>query len=198
MILLPEIYDRIRIDVSKTNTLAPLLTCKQGDIRSRYLNVTIKSFNEAVKVPQEAKVTINARRPDNAAKAYWGEVNQDGTVTVPINSWMLEVDGILHCDISFLGADGSRLTTCGFNIRVERAVYSAGDVSEAPDSKDIYTELLERVIEIELEIGEKMPNYAIGEGLAVTDDTLCVTLDSDVLIATGEEITEMLSEVFAG
>lgn len=79
------------------------------------------------------------------------------------------------------------------------AIEAAEKAAEATDhAEKVTTELTSLMSDIEQKLSEKMPNYTIGDGLAVTDDTLHVTLDSDVLIATGEEITEMLSEVFTG
>lgn len=91
----------------------------------------------------------------------------------------------------------SLISDCN-NIKSDMVTITAEAVEAADNAKKVTAELTSLMSGIEEKLNEKMPNYTIGDGLAVTDDTIHVTLDSDVLIATGEEITEMLSEVFTG
>lgn len=91
----------------------------------------------------------------------------------------------------------SLISDCN-NIKSDMVTITAEAIEAAENAEKVTTELTSLMSGIEQKLSEKMPNYTIGDGLAVTDDTIHVTLDSDVLIATGEEITEMLSEVFAG
>jgi len=133
---MPEAIFDISADVTRNNRSCRVIA-KQFDVKSRYLRVRITNHGRAVIVPKSAKVIINVRRPDGAAKAFSGVVNPDGTVKVPLHSWALELEGELRCDISVIGTDGSRLTTTSFNVTVERSTYSGDDVSQDPESMDI-------------------------------------------------------------
>lgn len=164
---MPEAIFDISADVNRNNRSCRVIA-KQFDVKSRYLRVRITNHGRAVIVPKSAKVIINVRRPDGAAKAFSGVVNPDGTVKVPLHSWALELEGELRCDISVIGTDGSKLTTTSFNVTVERSTYSGDDVSQDPESMDIITEVL-------TEVNNRMPNYKIGPGLAVSENTLYVT-----------------------
>ena len=91
------------------------------------------------------KVIINAERPDGQSKGFDGEVNEDGTVTVPLHSWMLEMEGSVICDISVIDTeldDNKKLTTTSFTLLVEKAAYGGSDVTNDPQY-DVLVSLLE-------------------------------------------------------
>ncbi len=164
---MPEAIFDISADVTRDNRTCGV-KAKQFDVKSRFLRVHITNRGRAVIVPESSMVTINIRRPDGEAKAFLGTVNPDGTVKVPLTGWALELEGELCCDITIVGADGSKLTTTSFKVTVERSTYSGDDVSNDPESMDIITEIL-------TEVNNRMPNYTLGPGLAVSDNILYVT-----------------------
>lgn len=168
---MPEAIFDITADVGRESR-ASAVAAKQYDRDSRFLRVHILNRGRPITVAQESNVIISVERPDGEAKAFSGEVNPDGSVTVPLNGWALALEGELRCDISIIGADGSRLTTTAFGITVERPSYSGEDVSQDDTSMDIIAEVL-------TEVNNRMPNYKIGPGLAVSDNTLYVTAGSD-------------------
>lgn len=167
---MPEAIFDITADVTHNNRSCRV-TAKQFDSKSRYLKVHITNRGRAVIVPQGCTVLINVKRPDNTAKAFSGSVNPDGTVKVPLNSWALELEGELCCDVSIIGTDGDKLTTTSFNVTVERSTYSGDDISQEPESMDIIAEVFASLNEAK----NKMPNYIIGPGLKVSGNTLYVT-----------------------
>lgn len=164
---MPEAIFDISADVTRDNRLCRVMA-KQFDVKSRFLRVHITNRGRAVIVPESSTVTINVRRPDGEAKAFSGTVNPDGTVKVPLTGWALELEGVLCCDVTIIGSDGSKLTTTSFKVTVERSTYSGEDVSNDPESMDIITEIL-------TEVNNRMPNYTLGPGLAVSNNTLYVT-----------------------
>lgn len=123
------ITKKLRVDVAKKN-LFPLLVAKQGDTGSRYLNVTLLNEGVSFKANPETKVTINARRPDGQSDEFTGSTNGDGTVTVPLDAWILQIAGIVTCDVSLAVGEDNRLTTMIFRVEVQSASYSGSDISQ--------------------------------------------------------------------
>ena len=135
------IYKKLSIDVAENNTFQSIIA-KQYDSKSRF--ITAKLLNEGAElvVPNTAVVTINALRPDNQAQAFAGTVNEDGSVTVPITAWILELDGLVTCDISVIDSTTEeKLTTTAFTISVEAASYSGSDIEE-DENYDILVSLI--------------------------------------------------------
>ena len=87
-----QIVKELRVDVSQPNVFQAIVA-KQHDSNSRFLKITLVDFGVKVEVPNTAKVTINANRPDGASESFKGEANNDGTITVPLAQWMLDIDG---------------------------------------------------------------------------------------------------------
>ena len=142
-----QITKKIALEVSKPNTLK-VIVAKQGDNRSRYLKVTFTNDNKKIEIPPSATAIINALRGDGISKSFAGEVNSDGTVTVPLTSWMLELGGVLECDVSVIDKDGRRLTTSTFIVEVECAACNDDDISE-DENYDILVKLIEDVKELQ-------------------------------------------------
>lgn len=132
----------ITVEVSKPNVFQAI-AAKQNDSNSRFLKVTFVNEGEKIEVPPSAKVTINAERNDGQSNSFFGEVNADGTVTVPIHSWILELPGIVESDISIIEED-SKLTCTTFTLLVEEASHSSGDISDS-EQYDVLTDLINEV-----------------------------------------------------
>ena len=118
-----KIVKSLSLDVSLQNRIQAILA-KQYDKDSRFLKIQLMDEGEPIIVDQSSVVTINASRADNASKAFAGEVNEDGTVTVPITYWMLELDDKVGCDVSVVDAQGRKLSSLNFTIEVEHSNYS--------------------------------------------------------------------------
>lgn len=123
-----QIIQNITVEVAKPNFFQAIVA-KQYDNNSRFLKVTLVHNGNKVEVATTSTVTINAKRNDGNSNSFLGVVNDDSTVTVPINFWMLELKGTLVCDVSVMGADESKLTTTTFVIEVEEAACTNGDIS---------------------------------------------------------------------
>lgn len=122
------IIKEIEVDVSQLNRFAAIVA-KQYDKQSRFLKVTLLNSGERIKVDKASTAVINARREDEVAKTFEGTVNMDGTVTVPLTQWMLQLDGTVKCDISIITANTTVLSTTLFELEVQEAA--------APDDSDI-------------------------------------------------------------
>lgn len=141
-----QIIQKISVDVSKPNFFQAIVA-KQFDSGTRFVKATFIHNNEKVHIEPTATVTINATRSDGSKDSFAGEVNDDGTATLPLTYWMLELVGTVKCDISVLSGD-SRLTSTSFDLEVEKASNNSGDVSE-DESYDVLLSLIERVEAIE-------------------------------------------------
>lgn len=125
-----QITQKISVEVSKPNFFQAIVA-KQFDNDSRFLQVTLINGSEKISVSPTSTVTINAKRNDGTDKSFKGVVNDDGTVTVPLTYWMLELEGRVECDVSVIDTEGSKLTTTNFVVEVERASSNGGDVENA-------------------------------------------------------------------
>lgn len=141
-----EIIKELNIEVSKPNVFQAVVA-KQYDMNTRFIKATFVDNGKKIYIDPNATVSvvINAYRPDGKSKGFKGEVNaDDGTVTVPLHSWMLEQVGTVVCDISVIdveSGDNKKLTTTSFNLIVERAAYGGEDITSDPQY-DILVELL--------------------------------------------------------
>lgn len=147
----------ITVEVSKPN-IFQAIAAKQNDSNSRFLKVTFVNEGEKISITPAAKVTINAIRNDGQSESFFGQINDDGTATLPIHSWILELAGYVSCDVSIL-EEGSKLTCTTFSLLVEEAAHGSEDIlSDA--QYDVLTELVELTsatlteIETKLESGE--------------------------------------------
>lgn len=133
----------ITVDVARENTFQSIIA-KQYDTNSRFLKVTLTNEGEQIFVSPTSTVTVNALREDNSAKSFFGTVNEDGTVTVPLTNWMIELDGTVKCDISVIDSEQRKLTSTSFTINVEAASCSKTDIIE-DENYDILVTLLSDV-----------------------------------------------------
>ncbi len=150
-----KIIQEINLEVAKPN-LFQAVVAKQSDYGSRYLKATFVNNGEKINIEPTLKATINAKRPDGVSKRFDAVVNSDGTVTAPLTSWMLELTGLVTCDISVMTGEG-RLTTTDFSINVNIAACNDDDISNDEDY-DILKELIEQVETLEEEIETKLEN----------------------------------------
>jgi len=141
-----EITKELDVEVTKPNIFQAIVA-KQYDMNTRFLKVTLKDCGNRIDVPltDTTKVVINAERKDGQSKGFDGVINDDGTVTVPLHSWMLELDGTVICDISVIDTaadDNKKLTTTSFTLLVEKAAFGGNDITSDPQF-DVLVALLE-------------------------------------------------------
>lgn len=135
-----QIIKEITVDVAKKN-LFQAIVAKQNDNNSRFLKVTLCNEGEKITVPSAASVIINAERADDSSAGFMGTVNSDGTVTVPLTSWMLALDDVVRCSISVIDTEEQKLTSTSFSIDVEAAEFSDTDITE-DENYDILIRLI--------------------------------------------------------
>lgn len=160
-----KIVKSLSLDVSRQNRIQAVVA-KQYDKDSRFLKIQLTDEGEPIVVDLSSVVTINASRADNTSKAFAGEVNEDGTVTVPITYWMLELDDKVGCDVSVVDAQGRKLSTLNFTIEVEHSNHSGDDISE-DENYDLLVTLLAEVAEAK----DAEAKRVVAENARVTAET---------------------------
>lgn len=138
-----QITREITVDVAQLNRFEAIVA-KQYDKSSRFLKVQLLNREEPIWIDPGATVTINARRKDNQSKVFAGEVNTDGTVTVPITYWMLELDDTVKCDISIIVGTDTVLKTTLFELFVQEAAADEQAITD-DDDYDILLRLINEV-----------------------------------------------------
>jgi len=141
------IIREITVDVAQLNRFEAIVA-KQYDKSSRFLKVQLLNQGIPIWVEPTATITINARRKDNQARVFAGEVNSDGTVTVPITYWMLELDDTVKCDISVIIGSDVVLKTTLFELFVQEAAADDQAIID-DDNYDILLRLIQQVQETE-------------------------------------------------
>lgn len=134
-----EIIQEITLDVSKENTYEVVLA-KQGDYASRNIKATIVNRTSKIDCSGAKLVTLNMVRVDGEAKLFEGDANEDGTVTLPLTTWMLKVPGTSRCSVSIVDND-ARLSTMSFYLVVQYAEFSEDDILDN-DEGDLLLRLL--------------------------------------------------------
>lgn len=142
-----QILREITVDVAQLNRFEAIVA-KQYDKSSRFLKVQLLNQGDPILVEPSAVVTINARRKDEQARVFAGEVNTDGTVTVPLTYWMLELDDIVKCDISIIVGTDTVLKTTLFELYVQEAAADDQAIID-DDDYDILLRLIQQVQETE-------------------------------------------------
>lgn len=142
-----QIIREVSADVVKRGTTRAVYA-KQNDLNSRFLNIRIKEDGKDIAVDKGLTVMLNVSRPDGSANMFYGTVNEDGTVQVPMTSWMLEQVGTVVCDVSIVaeGSSVAKLTTMQFNIYVEAATV-ADEEFIATQEYSVIVDLLNRTTE---------------------------------------------------
>jgi len=183
-----QIIKEITVDVAKKN-LFQAIVAKQNDSNSRFLKVTLCNEGVKIEVPSTATAIINAERADDTAAAYMGVVNDDGTVTVPLTSWMLGLDDIVRCSISIIDSNEQKLSSTSFSIEVEAAEYSDSDISE-DENYDILVRLISDVSDVKVEC-ENATADATAATTAATRATENAVAATTAATAAAEEAQEI-------
>lgn len=156
-----QIVKSIVIDVAKKNKIQKIIA-KQKDNKTRFVNATITNEGKQIIVNSNAIVCVNGLREDGERKSFQGEVNENGTVTVPITYWMLELEGLVECDISIMGVDEEMLTTTSFKISVEKTSRADDEISK-DENYDLLLSLIKNVTNIKAETVDKAVKEWLGD-----------------------------------
>lgn len=162
---------RLVVDVFRQTTFSTLYA-KQGDVNGRLLNVELQNNGTKITISQNAIVVLDFRRPDGEAKGFAGSVNSDGTVTVTLTSWCMEVFGKALASVSII-ENNTKLTTLHWKMQIEPSEYNGDDITE-DENYDILVTLIDRVQEEVPASVTAWLNEHVQTGYAV-DNTLTIS-----------------------
>lgn len=134
-----KIYEKLSVDVSQANVFAPPLV-KEGDSGTRGFIITVTDNGEPIEIPDSATAWLNCSNTADKEKhaSVEGVINEDGTVTVDVPTVVMEVPGIIECDISIITLSESDKTeilkSTLFCLSCEKAANKSGTSTEAEDS----------------------------------------------------------------
>lgn len=205
-----QIIKEITVDVTKPNVFQAIVA-KQYDMNTRFLKVTFADCGNKIDIPFTATsmVVINAERKDGQSKGFDGVINDDGTVTVPLHSWMLELDGSVICDISVIDTaaeSNKKLTTTSFTLLVEKAAYGGDDITSDPQY-DVLVQLIEEVNKnavTQEELGYMQDSLSRHEAAIenlqsehdeILYDDICMPTNDTLIIDLGKEVSHL--KIFA-
>lgn len=135
-----EIIARMTLDTWRKNNIPPLFV-PQGDYKARYIHAIITNFGKNVIVKSTSAVSIVATRKfDGLSEAFKGEVNEDGSVLVPVTQWMLEYPLDVYCNVDVTGPD-QKFSTNQFIIEPQKKA-NPTQISDDNPQKDLLTELI--------------------------------------------------------
>lgn len=147
----------VKLEVSKPNYIQAIIA-KQNDCNSRFLKVTLADQGVLIPIQSTSTVLINAERKDGESKSFYGEVNDDNTATVPLTSWILELDGEVKCDVSVINVEGRKLTSTSFVVLVEKTCNCSDDIVTDP-AYDVLINLINEVNEAKENLATIDQNY---------------------------------------
>ena len=112
-----------------------VVVARQGDSATRCLRLRLSSYGELLRVEEGAVPVLNVRNESGEVRVFTGEVHADGSITLPMTSWMLKNQGVLECDIAIFDEKGGKLTTPPFEIDVLASI-APDDVLPGHDDEE--------------------------------------------------------------
>jgi hypothetical protein len=156
----------LTLDTYRKNAIPPLVV-PQGDYGARVIRVTITNQGTLVHVNDSDTVYIMAeRRGDGRSEAFAGKVNSDGSVTVPVTQWMLDVPGNdVICNVVVTG-DEYQYSTTDFIIepQFKKTPY---DISEDDPRYDFVTEAYNLFLDLDERVTALEANICFQEGTQI-------------------------------
>lgn len=187
-----QVTKEVVTDVT-TRCKSKAILAKQNDDGSRFLKVHIQESGKNIQIKDNVTVTLNVQRPDTSAAMFFGSVNDDGTVEVELNSWILEQVGTVSCDISLLDPENSvKLTTMTFYVEVEASACTDDDIKEDPE----YTVLLELVKQTK--DAKNMAEMAAEQAAQSAEQVAEAVNQSNEAIQDCDEATQLAKDAAAG
>lgn len=145
---MPQIVCNITLDVSLKGA-SQVFMAKRGDSKSRLLQAQLTDCGRELPIEGDATVLLNLSRAGES-HAFAGAVTDGGQALFVLPDFALAEVGSVKGDVSVLGIDGARLTSCPFEISVEDSVCPDAEVND-PQNENLMAELLAREVIIPLE-----------------------------------------------
>lgn len=170
----------LTLDTYRKNNIPPLVVPK-GDYGARVIRVMITEQGKAVTAKERDAVYIVAERSgDGASEAFSGKVNKDGSVTVPITQWMLDIpvyDVICHVVVT---GNGYQYSTNSFLIEPQ-SKENPTELSEDDPRKNVVDELLAKDSAIQADLENVKQRTASVEQRAVNLEKRVTNLEQGMM-----------------
>ena len=110
----------------------------QGDIKSRYLKITLYADSQIFIVPDNVIAILRCKRRDGLIILSKCTLNNDGSLIAMLTNQMLAKAGDLKCEIALYDStDNSRLTSTAFTVKVHAALTSETQIPDDDNDDDV-------------------------------------------------------------
>ncbi len=149
-----ENTQNISVDILSNRYI--VVPAKQGDVRTRYVNVTMTSNGEKIAIPNTSdyRATVSIKTSQGTQFFNTCDIESDGTLTFCITSTMSQDSGKAEGEINIFQTEtingqavGKRLSTLYFYLMIYPSVYD-DDAIAATDEYNALVEWLEEAQEI--------------------------------------------------
>ena len=141
-----EITRKITVDLARRGN-SRLIFARQNDFNSRKIVINLTNAGVPFLVGKNNTVLINFARPDGESTAFYGSVENDGSVSIVLGTWQLAVVGEVKCSVSIFSDSEQKLTSADFYLDVEAALYTGEEIA-ADESYSVLIALMSELTKI--------------------------------------------------
>lgn len=123
-----EITRKITVDLARRGNVR-LIFARQNDFNSRRIVINLTNGGVPFVVDKANVALVNFARPDGECAAFYGNVEDDGSVSIILGLWQLAVVGEVKCSVSIFSDNDQKLTSSDFYLDVENALYIGDEIS---------------------------------------------------------------------
>lgn len=175
---------RITLDTSGGNSLR-IVEAKQGDIKSRYLEITVTQNDTPLNIADGVTPRIRGTKPDGKSFLVDGDVNS-GLVYIEFTEQMLAAVGRVRCDVGLYSGE-SLLSTVTFYVDVAAKPYDENKV-ESSDEFSALNDALLRIENADDIAGTALANSEQAlENLTVLDEAEAARVAAEIARASAEQ-----------
>ena len=127
-----EITRKITVDLARRGSVR-LIFARQNDFNSRKIQIYLTNAGVPFPVEKTSVAIVNFARADGTSGAFYGEIEDDGSITVVLGGWQLAVEGEVKCSVSIFSENEKKLTSSNFYLDVETALYIGDEITEDED-----------------------------------------------------------------
>ena len=184
-----DITQKITLDLDRRSVYTAICA-KQGDEKSRKVQITLVSGGAVYKAPSGAQAKFRAQKPDGTMVLNPAVVNSDGTVTVELTRQTIAVPGEVTADVYLTDSTGSVLSSASFVIHVEPAPSGM-----QTDSENEYLVLVEMVDRAEKAAAGAEKSEKAATNAAQSADTSKKTAEASAMAAeTAKSAAELSAQ----
>ncbi len=171
------------------------ISVKQGDVKSRFVEITPVLNNQALTLSAEEKVEFRCIKPDKKTVSYSVKY-EEGKITVELKEQVLAVSGNATADIVILGVNGEILSSAKFYIYISPAASNGNylpseDYYKRQSDMDMNGYAIKNVAE-PVENGDVATKKYVDKKSTVTDSEFSVTSENPI---QNKVVTEAINGV---